>query len=618
MLQVKNGRWSLQLEAGADSFTDDVASSLTAHLVKAVGLQDYVAAVAGSTEFRLTGPTTRAPAPTASASRAVGAPQTQTGGGGGGDDAGNGTDWVVVDPANPRSVLGQAGLTLRQRALVAWWMARALAPRTEWDWADPLTQSKWDNAADGSAVDVASRSLGRALAARVADPLLRYAARVPASEVPAFAAPAVAAGQLGTARYSLGFGMGMLCNELVAERPLWERRAAEAAEEEQQQREASGAQQAPVVSAPAAVEADKAAQGPPISVMADVEVVSVDKQRDGDAVRLVHRSSREPFSPKKVQLFDAAVVATPAPVAAKLLRGVPEDWLPEHARELLATASYTPSLHIAYTVRMTTLRGKVRAPLILPHSGAEQDLSAVMFPARRFDVSCPPGLDIVIVYASQQCSEELVPKLEAAAKRKRQAAAAEAAAAAAEAKAGVTVEHAEAGAGETKSSVDVGVGAGGAARGADDDGDDVADDPGSNSARLRAAGLLPKRIGPEHAKMDDSERAALHSLELSAARRLWSTAVKLVPALPDEYERVAAIFPWATGFVKHEPGSGRATRALRVVNEARPPVVLAGDYLGGGGAACGLEAALRSGVWAAGALAGSLKRSRRRESKKTR
>ena len=94
--------------------------------------------------------------------------------------------------------------------------------------------------------------------------------------------------------------------------------------------------------------------------------------------------------------------------------------------------------------------------------------------------------------------------------------------------------------------------------------------------------------------------------QLAAAQRIWGLLRQAEPWVPAEFTHCVGVFGWKHGCPAPARGTGTASFSARLeafVQQKGRPVVFAGDYMAGVGQ---LESALRSGLWAAGRLAGSL------------
>ena len=96
---------------------------------------------------------------------------------------------------------------------------------------------------------------------------------------------------------------------------------------------------------------------------------------------------------------------------------------------------------------------------------------------------------------------------------------------------------------------------------------------------------------------------SLSPTQLAAAKQIWAAASASEKWLPPKFERVLGVFGWRCGVPAPACGEGMFEAVMQAFVDQRAPVVFAGDHMTGIGT---LESALRSGLWAAGRLAGRM------------
>nr|CTQ98071.1 Protoporphyrinogen IX oxidase, aerobic, HemY (EC 1.3.3.4) [Kibdelosporangium sp. MJ126-NF4] len=116
-----------------------------------------------------------------------------------------------------------------------------------------------------------------------------------------------------------------------------------------------------------------------------------DVRQTGDRVELTWRAGDDVDS----DVFDNVVLATPAPIAAKLTAALPEQWVDADTRRFLETQEYEPALSVSYLVDRGNLPStthlmaggsadpKIRNMIIYPRMAGDQEKFLVFaYPGR--------------------------------------------------------------------------------------------------------------------------------------------------------------------------------------------------------------------------------------------
>ena len=351
-VRTPHGKWIVQVEAGADSYTR--GSTLTAHLVQKLQLGRDEGEVDGRTRFFL--------------------PASNT------TEAGS-LRRATFNPAFFVSML-TAPLSWANRFRLAMYWFRINLSRQAVDWYGPLGHVGRDTAS--SALAEAQKRLGGDVAARVVTPLLRTLLYADPSAASAGWVEALIGSELLTDRLTLEGGMDSLCRELLGLRvPGWRddetsdtdvgtiggtgpREASDgdshkgtaAAAAASAGEGGAGAGDSSHTSTPAPprtqqeeAELDLRSRFPNVQVRANCRVLTAARVKGSARLRLELLSSKRggtlncgDFVPPEDHLreperstleVDEIVIATPAPVAAGIVKGLPKGTIPEPVHELL-------------------------------------------------------------------------------------------------------------------------------------------------------------------------------------------------------------------------------------------------------------------------------------------